>query len=319
MGEAHYPLGLVRLIDPFGAGGGPDLIARAVARHLSELWGQPVTVENHPGTGSAAGPALVATSPADGHTLLVNTSAHAYSAACNASLPYDPLRDFTPIAPISSQPYVLVAGVRAGVSTFAELVSEAQARPAGLKFGSSGVGTATHVGVAKLNVETHIEALHVPARGADAISDTVGRVVAGATDYAMSPISIAMPHIHAQELVALGVSTARRSRLLPDVPTLAEAGASGFDFPIWYGLWAPAHTPAEVVTKLSKSVALVLTEPALGERLAEHDADPMSMAQTDFERFVQSESEVAKRIFEAAGPRVTKNDRVNEREFPEVV
>ena len=310
MGEAHYPLGSVRLIDPFGAGGGPDLIARAVALHLSELWGQPVTVENHPGTGSAAGPALVATSPADGHTLLVNTSAHAYSAAFNASLPYDPLRDFTPIAPISSQPYVLVAGVRAGVKTLAELVS-AQARPAGLKFGSSGVGTATHVGVVKLNVETHIEALHVPARRADAISDTVGHVAAGTTDYAMSPISIAMPHIRAQKLVALGVSTARRSQLLPDVPTLAEAGASGFDFPIWYGLWAPVHTPAEVVTKLSKSIALVLAEPALRDRLSEHDADPMSMAQTDFERFVQSESEVAKRIFEATGPRVTKNDRVN--------
>jgi tripartite-type tricarboxylate transporter receptor subunit TctC len=240
----------------------------------------------------------------------VNTSAHAYSAPFKTSLPYDPLRDFTPIAPISSQPYVLVAGARTGVRTFAELVAAAQGRPAGMKFGSSGIGTATHVGVVKLNLETRIEALHVPARGADAIGDTIGHVVAGTTDYAMSPISIALPHIRAQSLFALGVSTARRSRLLPDVPTLAEAGATGFDFPIWYGLWAPARTPAEVVSNLSKSVALVLAEPALRDRLAGHDADPMTMAQMDFHRFVLSESEVAKQILETTGSLATKTDRV---------
>ena len=291
------------MIDPFGAGGGPDLIARAVAQTLSELWGRQVTVENHPGAGSTAGPALVAMSPADGYTLLVNTSAHAYGAAFKSSLPFDPLKDFVPIAAITSQPYVLVAGIRAGFTTLAELISAANARQGVIRFGSSGTGTATHVGVEKLNLEAHIEAVHVPAKGADAITDTIGHTLAGRTDYAMSPISIALPHIRARVLVPLGVTTARRSRLLPEVPTLAEAGATGFDFPIWYGLWAPVGTPAGVVDKLSESIAHVLAEPALQAQLMEHDGDPMDMMQTDFARFVLAESESAARIIEAAGSR----------------
>lgn len=267
--------------------------------------GSTVTVENHPGAGSTAGPALVAKSRADGYTLLVNTSAHAYGAAFKHSLPYDPLRDFVPVAPITSQPYVLVAGIRADVTTFAELVSAAKARPGALRFSSSGLGTGTHVGVEKLNLEADIEVVHVPARGADAIADTIGRVVAGRTDFAMSPISVALPHIREGGLVALGVTTVRRSRLVPEVPTLAEAGATGFDFPIWYGLWAPVGTPAGVVDKLSESIVRVLAEPALRDWLMEHDGDPMSMVQMDFARFVQSESESAARILEAAGSRTT--------------
>src|SRR5712671_5637934 len=134
-----YPTKPVRMIEPFGAGGGPDLIARAVSPRLSELWGQPVTVENHPGAGSTAAPALVAKSPADGYTLLINTSAQAYSAALLKNLPYDPLNDFIPVAPLTSQPYVLVAGKLAGITTVGELVAAAKAKPAKLKFGSTGL------------------------------------------------------------------------------------------------------------------------------------------------------------------------------------
>src|SRR6202171_5009603 len=151
-----YPPKPVRMIEPFGAGGGPDLIARAVSPKLSELWGQPVTVENHPGAGSTAAPALVAKSPADGYTLLVNTSAQAYSAALLKNLPYDPLKDFIPIAPLTSQPYVLVAGKLAGITTVGELVAAAKAKPAELKFGSTGLGTGTHLGVEKFNLKAGI-------------------------------------------------------------------------------------------------------------------------------------------------------------------
>src|ERR1700724_4508297 len=133
-----YPTSPVRVIEPFGAGGGPDVIARAISPKLSELWGQPVTVENHPGAGSTAAPALVAKSPADGYTLLVNTSAQAYSAALLKNLPYDPLKDFIPIAPLTSQPYVLVAGKLSGITTLSDLVAAAKAKPGGLKFGSAG-------------------------------------------------------------------------------------------------------------------------------------------------------------------------------------
>lgn len=295
----------MRLIDPFGVGGGPDLIGRALAQSLSALWGQPVTVENHPGAGSTAGPALVAKAPADGYTLLLNTNAHAYSSVFKAGLPYDPLKDFVPIAPISSHPYVLVAGSQVGVTTLAQLIGAAMARPGAMTFSSTGVGTGTHLGVVKLNLETHIEAVHVPARGPDAIADTIGHTVAGRTDYAMTPIPMALPHIREQRLTALGVSTARRSRLLPEIPTLAEAGATGFDFPFWYGIWAPFGTPASVVHKLSEDIARVLAEPDLRGWLVEHDGDPMRMGHSEFASYVLSESESAARIIEAAQARLT--------------
>jgi tripartite-type tricarboxylate transporter receptor subunit TctC len=231
----------------------------------------------------------------------VSTSAHAYGASFKTSLPYDPLADFVPIAPLTSQPYVLVASMHLGVTTLAELISAAKTRPAAIRFSSSGMGTATHVAVEKLNLEVLIEAVHVPARGTDAIADTISQTVAGRTDYALSPISVALPHIREHRLAPLGVSTLRRSRLLPTVPTLAEAGAAAFDFPIWYGLWAPVGTPAGTVRELSESIARVLTDPALRGRLREHDADVMRMSQADFAQFVLSESESAARIIEASG------------------
>ena len=146
-----YPIKPVRLIEPFGAGGGPDLLARALAQQLSQLWGQAVTVENISGAGATAGPAQVAKSPPDGYTLLINTNAQAYSAAFAKNLPYDSLKDFIPIVPLTRQPYVLVAGKAAGVATVAELIAAARAKPGELKFGSTGIGTGTHIGVEKFN------------------------------------------------------------------------------------------------------------------------------------------------------------------------
>src|SRR5437016_1988726 len=177
-----YPTKPVRMIEPFGAGGGPDVMARAVGPKLSELWGQSVRVENHPGEGSTAAPALVAKSPADGYTLLVNTSAQAYSAALLKNLPYDPLKDFIPVAPLTSQAYVLVAGKMASVSTVGELIALAKSKPAELKFGSAGIGAGNHVGVEKFNLAAGIRAVHVPAGPGDAIADVIANTVAGRID-----------------------------------------------------------------------------------------------------------------------------------------
>jgi tripartite-type tricarboxylate transporter receptor subunit TctC len=295
-----YPTKPVRVIEPFGAGGGVDVMARAVSQKLSELWGQPVTVENHPGSGSTAGPALVAKSPADGYTLLVNTSAQAYSAALLKNLPYDPLKDFIPVAPLTSQPYVLIAGKTAGITTVGELVAAAKAKPAQLKFGSAGMGTGTHLGVEKFNLEASIKGVHVPAGPGDAIADTIANTMAGRTAYMMAPIPLALTDIRGGRLRALGVSTMRRSYLLPEVPTIAEAGVAGFDYPIWYGIWAPVGTPAGVVDKLAKDIARALAAPDLRDWLAKHGGVPMSMTQPEFARFVLSESESALRITKAA-------------------
>ncbi len=297
----NYPTKPVRMVEPFGAGGGPDVLARALGPKLSELWGQPVTVENHPGAGSTVGPALVAKSPADGYTLLVNTSAQAYSAALLKNLRYDPLKDFIPVAALTSQPYVLVTGKSSGITTVGELVAAAKAKPGELRFGSSGIGTGTHLGADKFNLEAGIKAVHVPARAGDAIADTIANTVAGRTDYQLAPIQLALVEIRAGRLRALGVTTKKRSSLLPEVPTIAEAGVSGFDWPIWYGVWVPAGTPAGVVNKLAKDIARTLATPDMRDWLAKHGADPMIMTQPEFARFVLSESERAARIIKAAG------------------
>jgi tripartite-type tricarboxylate transporter receptor subunit TctC len=296
-----YPVKPVRMIEPFGAGGGPDLIARAVSPKLSELWGQPVTVENHPGAGSTVAPALVARSPADGYTLLVNTSAQAYTAVLIKNLPYDPLKDFIAVAPLTSQPYVLVSGASTGVTTVRELIAAAKAKPGALKFGSTGIGTGSHLGLEKFNLQAGIKALHVAPRPGDAIADVIASAVEGSTTYMIAPISLALSDIRAGKLRALGVTTQKRSPLLPDVPTIAEAGVPGFDYPIWYGVWVPAGTPPEVVDKLAKDIARALAAPDVRDRLAKHGADPMSMTQPEFARFVVSESENAARIAKAVG------------------
>jgi tripartite-type tricarboxylate transporter receptor subunit TctC len=297
-GSVDYPAKTVRIIEPFGAGGGPDIIARAISPKLTALWGQLVTVENHPGAGSTAAPALVAQLPADGYTLLVNTSAQAYGAALLKNLPYDPLNDFIPVAPLTSQPYVLVAGASSGITSVRDLVAAAKAKPGELKFGSAGMGTGTHLGAEKLNLATGIKAVHVPG---NTIAEAIADAVAGRTTYLITPIAHALADIRAGRLRALGVTTNTRSSLLSEVPTIAEAGVTGFDYPIWYGVWVRAGTPAGVVNKLAKDIARVLAEPGLRDLLTKDGAHPMSMTQPEFAHFVVSESESAARVIKAAG------------------
>lgn len=294
-----YPAKPVRVIEPFGVGGGPDLVARAVSRKLSELWGQAVMVENRPGAGSTAAAALVAKSLPDGYTLLINTSAQPYSAAVLKNLPYDASNDFIPVAPLTSQPYVVVAGKSSGIHTVHELVAAARAKLGNLRFASAGIGTGTHFGVEKLNLEAGIEAVHVPAEPGEVIADIVASMAAGRAAYMMVPIPLVMADIRAGKLRALGVSTKRRSNLLPEVPTIAESGISGFDYSIWYGIWAPAGTPAEVVEKVARDIARALSMPDVRASLSKDGADPLSMTQPEFARFVLSEAKNAEYLVQA--------------------
>ena len=291
--------GSVVLVEPFGAGGGPDLIASALSAKLTQIWAVPVTVDNRPGLGATAAPAFVAAAVPDGRTLLINTSAHAYSAALATGLPYDPIADFVAIAPVTSQPYVLVATERSGIRSLDDLVSAAEGRP--LTFVSSGVGTGTHLSVAELNLGLGISATHLPARPKDVGAATIERVAAGEADYAMCPISMAQSHLRDGTVTALGVSCARRSQLLPDVPTLQEAGAAEYDFPIWYGIWAPTATPAPRVEELANGIGAALDAPELQSRLREHGAEPMRMTQRDFADFVIRERDRADAIVRAPG------------------
>jgi tripartite-type tricarboxylate transporter receptor subunit TctC len=302
---ADYPTGPVRLVEPFGPGGGVEVLAGPVASKLSQLWGQQVVIENCPGAGSTAAPKFVAASPADGYTLLVNTSAHAYSAAAVADLPYDPLKDFVAVAALTKQAYVLVAAIASGIRTVADLIAQAKSRPGQLTFASAGVGTGTHLAAASLNLAAGILTVHRPADSGDDIAATIAKTAYGATDFAMSPIPIAAPHIRRGSLIALGTTAILRSPLLPEVPTIAEAGLSvaglsGYDFPIWYGLWAPAGTPPAIADKIAMDVAAVLGDSELRDWLTRHGAEPITMTRAKFTDFVVEESQRAARILHDA-------------------
>ena len=231
----------------------------------------------------------------------MNTSAQAYSAAFLKNLSYDPLKDFIPVAPLTSQPYVIVTGKLSGITTIRELIAAARAKPGELKFGSTGQGTGSHLGLLKFNLAAGIKAMHVPAQQGEGIAETIANIVAGRTDYLLSPIQFALADIRAGRLRALSVSSKKRSSLLPEVPTVAEAGIAGFDYPVWYGVWVPAGTPPAVVDKLASDFARVLDAPDWRDWLLEHGAERMSMTQPEFARFVLKESESAERIIKAAG------------------
>jgi tripartite-type tricarboxylate transporter receptor subunit TctC len=293
-----YPTKPVRIIVPFTAGSGVDVVARMMAPKLSEAWSQSVTVENHVGAGGTIGAGLVAKSPPDGYTLLINTTAHAVNAALYTNLAYDPLKDFIAVSPLVAQPYVLVADPSANVKTVSDLITAARAKPGQLKFGSAGTGSGTHMVAEKFKLAANIDVVHVPNKGGpEANADaTSGRVT-----YWFPPIALALPQVREGKLVALGVSSARRSSLLPDVPAIAEAGVGGFEDTIWYGVWAPAGTPSDVVDKTSKDVARALATPDVRDRLSKLGAEPMNMTPVEFARFVRNEVESAGQVLKAAG------------------
>jgi len=293
-----YPSKPVRVIVPFSAGSGVDIVARMVSQKLTEFWDQPVVVENHIGVGGTVGAGMVAKSPPDGYTLLVNSTAHAVNVALYSKLPYDPLKDFVDISPLVAQPYVLVVGTSAGVKTVSDLIAVAKVKPGQLKFGSAGAGSGTHMVAEKFRLAAGIDVVHLPNKGGpEANADaTAGRVT-----YWFPPIALALPQVREGRLLALGLSSARRSSLLPDVPTIAETGLGGFEDTIWYGMWAPAATSTEVVNKLSKDVARALATPDVRDRLTKLGAEPMNMTPAEFARFVRSEIDGAVRVVKAAG------------------
>ncbi len=293
-----FPNKPVRMVVPFTAGSNIDIIARPLGQKLSELWGQPVVIENRPGAGGTLGAGLVAKSQPDGYTLLLNSSAQAINPSIYLSLPYDHARDFTEIAALVSQPYVLVVGPPAGVKSLPELLAMAKSRPGQINFGSAGTGSGTHFAAERFKLAAQIDVVHVPYKGgAEANVDTMtGRIT-----YWFAPVGLALPHLQGGRLIALGVSSRQRSGLVPDVPTIAEAGLAGFEDSIWFGLWTRAGAAAVINRKLTEDMARALAAPDLRERLAKMGTEPMNMTQAEFVRFVRSEMEAAAKVTAAAG------------------
>src|SRR5687768_17556839 len=221
-----YPSKPVRLIIAFTPGSSTDIIGRAVAAKLQEMWGQPVVAENRTGAGGSIGSAAVLREAADGYTLLANSSAHVSNPSIYAKLPYDTLKDFANIAPLAGGPNVLIVGTGTGWKKFGDFIGAAKAKPGALNFSSAGIGSGTHFNLEKLKLMTGIDVVHVAYKGTP---EAIGDTIAGRVCCYWAPINAALPHVGGGKAVALAVSSAQRSPLLPNVPSVAEQGYAGFD------------------------------------------------------------------------------------------
>ena len=293
-----YPSKPVHLVISFTPGSSIDIVGRAVAAKLQEFWGQPVVAENRAGAGGTVGSAVVVKSAPDGYTLLANSSAHVANPGIYANMPYDTLKDFTNLAPMTAGPNVLIVGPQAGWKNLGDFLAAAKAKPGALNFSSAGVGSGTHFNLEKLKLMAGIDVTHVPYKGTpEAIGDTIG----GRVCCYWAPINAALPQVRGGRAIALAVSSAKRSSLLPEVPSVAEAGVPGFDYSLWLGLWGPAGMPAEIAEKINRDVNRALQSPDLRERLTNLGTEPMNMTLAEFAQFVRREVEDTSRVLRAAG------------------
>ena len=294
----NYPTKPVKLIISFTPGSATDIVGRAVAAKLAEIWGHPVVAENRVGAGGSIGSNAVVQSGPDGYTLLANSSAHASNPAIYAKLPYDTLKDFTNISPLAEQPNVLIVGADSGWKTLKDFIAAAKAKPGQLNFSSAGVGSGTHLNLEKFKLMAGVDVTHIPYKGTP---EAIGDTIAGRVCCYFAPITAAVPHVKGGKAIALGVSTARRSALLPEVPTIAEAGVPKFEYNLWVGMWGPPNMPADLTNAINRGVQRALTSDDLKERLLKLGAAPMLMSPAEFTQFVRREVEDSQRIIKAAG------------------
>jgi tripartite-type tricarboxylate transporter receptor subunit TctC len=284
----NFPAGPVRIIVPFPAGGATDVLGRVLSVHLQTLWGPPVVSEYRPGAAGLIGTRQVASSPADGHTLLMASTGAILALAGDRAGggAFDIARELAPISLIAAPPYILVVNPALPVRTTAELIAHARQNPGKLSFGSSGVGSASHLSGALFQQMAGIDMLHVPYRGTGpAVTDLLG----GRIDLMFSPALTVTPHIAADTLRVIGTTGSTRSALFPDFPTVAESGLPGYSSLGWFGLFAPPNTPRDVVAKISADTKTVLTLPDAKQRLAEQGAEPEPSSPEAFAAFVNSD------------------------------
>lgn len=282
-----YPAKPIRLVVPFPPGGAVDFYARVVQQPLSEMLGQPVVIENKSGASGMVGADAVAKSAPDGYTLLLgNIASLAINVGIYPKMPYDPLKDFTPIIRTVDVNYVLVVHPSLPVKTVPELIAYAKANPGKLSYGSAGSGSLPHLGTELFKVQTGIDMLHVPYKGGGPmVTDLLG----GSVQVVMGDQANLMPHVAAGKLRALAVATPKRSPNAPDLPTIAETGVTGFESTAWQGLVGPAGLPADVVKRLNEAFNKAMAMPAVREKLLGGGLDPVGGTPEQFGRFIAAE------------------------------
>jgi tripartite-type tricarboxylate transporter receptor subunit TctC len=295
---AAYPDRPVILVNPYAAGGPADVVARSLARALEKRLGQPVVVENKPGGGASIGTGFVARAKPDGYTLLLGTSAGHVVTPLMQKTVYDGVKGFAFCSVVAVQPIMLVVNPSRGIRSVPALIARARAEPGKWSYGSAGVGGATHLGAELFQQVAGVQLNHIPYAGASpAINDVVG----GQTDLAMLNLSASLPFIRQGRLVALAYASDKRSPLLPDVPTLAEAGVAGADAATWYSLAAPAGTPADIVRTLSETVRAVNDDPDYRRVMQDQAIALMALSPQEAEAYVAKDQAAMRRLLGALG------------------
>jgi tripartite-type tricarboxylate transporter receptor subunit TctC len=307
--QGGWPTKPVRIVVPFAAGGTTDILARAIAPELQRVFGQPFVVDNKPGAGGNSGAAEVAKAANDGYTLLMGTvGTHAINPSLYPRMPYDHIKDFTPVTLVAGVPNVLVVNTASaqkyGINSVADLTRVAKANPGRLNVASSGNGTSIHLSAELYKSLTGTFMLHLPYRGSGpALID----LLAGNTDLMFDNLPSALPHIKSGRLKALAVTSGERSQAVPELPTVAEAGGpalKGYEASSWFGLLAPAGTPADIVSRLQQETAKALAAPAIRERLQSQGAIPSGMSPADFARFIDAETKKWSQVVKASGAKI---------------
>ena len=299
--NSSWPRETIRIVVSFTPGGAPDTLARVLAEDWQKTLGVPILVDNRPGHGGNIGADLVAKSNPDGYTLLIGTvGIHAINGALYEKLPYDPIADFTPISFLASTPNVLIVNKQLGVQSLKELITLAKSKPNELTFGSSGTGTSIHMSGELFKDLASVQIRHIPYKGrAQSLPD----LVSGRISMLFDNLASAQPLIRANEVIALGVTTLKRSPSAPDIPTLAEQGLRGFEAVSWFSLMAPAKLPKEIQARLNQLTVQTLSKPEIRSRLSNGGLDPNPGSPEELSRYIQQEASKWRKIVQQSGAR----------------
>lgn len=295
-----FPQRPIRFIVPFAPGGGNDIVGRIVAQQLSEALGQSVVVDNRGGAGGTIGTDVAAKAPADGYTMLINNISLAVNATLMPKLPYDTLRDLAPVSIIGRQPNILVVYPGVKAKSVKELLALARAKPGAINYGSGGIGTASHLATELLQLSTGTRMNHVPYKGlAPALVDLMG----GRTDFIISTMASALPHLKSGKLRPLAVTTPARSSFFPEVPTMIEAGVAGYEFTTWYALVVPAGTPKPVMQRLNAELGKIAAAPAVREQFARQGLETAHASIAEAGAYLAAEVRKWGKVIKASGAR----------------
>jgi tripartite-type tricarboxylate transporter receptor subunit TctC len=302
LAQSSYPDRPIKLVVGVPPGGTTDLVARLVGDQMSRVLGQSIVIENRGGAGGNIAAEMVAKAAPDGYTLfLAPIGTVAINPSLYANIPFDPLRDFAPISQLTSLPMVLLVNPSVPANNVKELIQYARSHPDKMTFGSGGSGTSTHLAGELFKMKTGIEMTHVPYKGN---SPATTDLLAGRVLIMFDQIATGLPNVRAGKLKALGVTTAKRSEIAPDIPTLAESGVPGFDVDTWHGLVAPAGTPAAIIAKLNAAVVKALASPELREKFKAAGIEPIATTPEQFGAFLKSELARWHEVVKASGAKV---------------